>query len=66
MQGELTFLVRMKLVPIASELEIARASPMYLSSTISQMSRQKVGTDRYRYRAGRTVERPEGVRPRIF
>ena len=30
-----TFLVRMKLVPMARELETASASPMYLSSTIA-------------------------------
>lgn len=32
--GGLTFLVMMKLVPIAMELAMARAKPMYLSSTM--------------------------------
>jgi len=32
-----TFFVMMKLVPMASELDIAKASPMYLSSTMSAM-----------------------------
>jgi hypothetical protein len=35
-----TFLVIMKLVPIASELETARASPMYLSLTIAAGQRR--------------------------
>ena len=35
MHEERTFLVRMKLVPMANELETASARPIYLSSTIA-------------------------------
>ena len=35
MHEERTFLVRMKLVPMANELDMASARPMYLSSTMT-------------------------------
>ncbi len=41
MRSMQTFFVRMKLVPIAKELETASERPMYLSSTISEIAEMR-------------------------